>query len=240
MIVPAFNEANDIRDAYESVTRAVKAAGIDDYEIIIATNRALDGTDDGTPKISDEIASDDPRVMHIHHKSYADLGFKYRDAVTKAKKSYVVMVPGDNDTIESSFVNILKHVGKAPVVAVYTSNPEARPLYMRFVSRGFVVLCNLLFGMRLKYFNGICVLPRELLLRVPMSADNPSYMAEILIYLIRSGAKYIEVPQEIRYTPQPGKTFRIQSVINALRTLALLFWRVNVKGVRIPLSSEYK
>jgi len=233
IIMPAYNEVGAIRAAYESAVRAVQQADINDYEIIIETNTAPDGTHDGTPDVAEQISKEDSQVKHIHHNSYAGLGFKYRDAVNRATKDYVTWVPGDNDTIESSFVNILKHIGQAPMIIVYTLNPKARPFYIRTVSKGFVMFCNILFGLNVKYYNGINIFPRELLQKVPMSADNPAFMSEILIYLLKSGVKYIEVPQEIKYTPYPGKTFRLKSVQEVLCTLASLFYKIHFKKIRI-------
>ncbi|MFC1756643.1 glycosyltransferase family 2 protein [Patescibacteria group bacterium] len=236
IIMPAYNEAKGIYGAYESTKRSIQKAGIGDYEILITTNISPSGTHDGTPDVVDKIAKNDSHVKHIFHNKYAGLGFKYRDALNKAQKKYAMMVPGDNDTIESSLVNILKNVGKFPAIVVYTSNSKARPFYIRAVSRSFVFLCNLLFGLRMKYYNGMCVFPIELLKIVPTTANNPAYMAETLIYLLKSGLKYTEMPQEIKYTPLPGKTFRLKSVWDVLITLTLLFWKINIKRVRLDIS----
>ena len=238
VIMPAYNEAGGIKEAYESTTRAVKEAKIDDYEILIVTNNSSSGTHDGTPDIAESISKKDEHVRHIYHNNYVDLGFKYRDAISKASKDYVMMVPGDNDTVESSLVNILKHVGESSLIVVYTSNPKARPFYIRTVSKAFVVICNFLFGLKMKYYNGMCVLPKATLRQIPMSANNPAYMAEILIYLVKSGVKYIEIPQEIKYTPHPGKTFNFNSVITVIGTMASLFWKVHLKRIRVKLNND--
>ena len=62
VIIPAYNEVQAIRKAYESASKIVPDAGISDYEIILVTNTAPDGTHDGTPDVAAEIAKDQPAV----------------------------------------------------------------------------------------------------------------------------------------------------------------------------------
>lgn len=234
IILPAYNEVQAIRGAYESTVRALKQAGISDYEILIITNTDPGGNHDGTPTVAAQIAKEDSHVRHIHFNHYVGLGFKYCKGVESAQKDYTMMVPGDNDNVESSMVNILKYLGKAPVVIAYTINPEARPFYIRFVSKGFVVLCNLLFGLRMKYYNGSCIYSKKLLQQLPSFSSSPAYNAEILIYLIKSGVKYVETFQEIKKS-YAGKTFRLKSVLESIATLASLFWRINIKRERVKI-----
>lgn len=234
VILLAYNEAQSIRSAYETAVRALRQAGILDYEILIITNSAPDGTHDGTPDIAVQIAKEDPSVRCFHYNNYAGLGFKYRKGIELSQKEYITWIPGDDDTVESSFINNLKHLGEVPAVITYTINTKARPFYIRFVSRCFVLLCNILFGLRMKYYNGFTIYSKELLREVPMTVDNPAFMAEIIIYLIKSGVKYIELSQEIKKSGA-GKTFCLKSVLEVSGSLALLFWRINIRRERIKI-----
>lgn len=238
IIMPAYNESAGLEDAYRTASRAVARAEIDDYEIIIVTRTAADGTHDGTPDIADKIASQDNRVRHLAYKNVR-LGYQYRQGVKNSTKDYVMMVPGDSDTIEDSLVTILTHIGEAPVISTYTQNSEARPLYIRFVSYGFVVICNIAFGLRMKYFNGISMHRRELLERIPEFSNSPAYMAVILIQLVKSKAKYLEIPQVIKISG-PGKTFKAESVFSSLKALISLFWKINFKRMRVDIPPKHR
>lgn len=234
IIIPAYNEFSNLKLALESTIRALKKAGIFDYEIIIITNTRRDGSHDGTPNIAAQLTREHPNVSHIHNPAYVNLGFKFRQGVKSARKDYITWVPGDNETVESSIAEIISHTGEAPMVISYTSNKQVRTWKRNFVSRGFTVLCNILFGLNLKYYNGICIYPRQMLQAVPMSSDNFAYMAEIIIYLVKSGTGYIQVPMEIKPT-SASASFKIRSVFEALGTLALLFWNIHIKRVRVAL-----
>lgn len=234
IIMPAYCEAKNLRAAYESTTRAIKMAGVSDYEIIIITNTRRDSTHDGTPDIADEIERNDSRVRHFHNGAYVNLGFKYRQGVKAARKDYVIMIPGDNETVEDSITNIASHLGEADMVITYTANKQVRTWKRRFVSRCFTLLCNVLFGLNLKYYNGICIYPRKILQAVPMSSDNFAYMAEVIIYLAKSGVNYIEVPMEIKPTTASA-AFKFRSVVEALGTLASLFWKIHFLRKRVAV-----
>lgn len=241
VIVPAYLEAANLNDAYASTIRALQKAAVTDYEILIITNNKRDGTNDGTPDIAANIARRDPRVRPMHNTAYVNLGFKFRQGVRDARKDYVTWVPGDNETVEDSIVEILRHTGSADMILSYTANKEVRTWKRRLVSRGFTFLCNALFGLRIAYYNGICIYPRTYLQAVPMVSDNFAYMAEIIVYLVKSGISYKEVPMHIK-TTSASSAFKLRSVIEALGTLMRLFWNIHFRRIRVSAApvSEYR
>lgn len=234
IIIPAYNQAKNLKQAVESTVRALDKIGVFDYEILMVTSVRKDGTHDGTPRIADEIASTNTKVRHLFDNSFQNLGFRFRQGVATSRKDYVTWIPGDNETAESSIADIFGHIGEAEMIVSYTSNKQARKWKRRFVSRCFTELCNLLFGLRFKYYNGICVYSTKLLQRVPMKSDNFAYMAEIIIYLAKSGIGYKQVPMEIKPTTSSA-AFKFKSVLEALGTLALLFWNIHFKRIRVKL-----
>lgn len=235
IIIPAYCEVNNLRPAFESVVRAVRKAGISDYEIILTLTYRPDGSDDGTPSVARALAHENPGVVSavVDDGTYAGIGYRYRQGVAAATKEYVVWVPGDNETDEVSLGKILEHTGEADIIAVYTENKEVRAFKRRVISKGFVLLCNLLFGLHLKYYNGLCNIRRELLLTVPLSTDSFAFMAEILIHLIKSGATYVEVPMRIKPITNTSSSFNFKSAVDCSKLLARLFWNVQVLCKRL-------
>jgi hypothetical protein len=57
---------------------------------------------------------------------------------------------------------------------------------------------NVIFGLKLRYYNGPCVFKASLLRNIPLAADSFAYMACILVRLIKSGATFIEVDMFIQ------------------------------------------
>lgn len=234
VIMPAYEEAASLERAYRSVLGALSRVGILDYEILIMTLLTPQGTHDGTPDIACRIAEKDSRVKNVHSNFFTSLGYKYREGVEAASKEYVMMVPAHDLTVADSLSEIMDRIGQSDSIITYTINPGTRPLKARIVSKCFVVLCNILFGLNLRYYNGITVHRRELLKKVPMTANNHAYMAEIIIFLVKSGAKYIQMPQVLKPTTRAGKAFNLASAVDALRTLTSLFWKIHFRKMRVP------
>lgn len=235
IIMPTFNQAHNLKLAFESTVRALDKAGISDYEVLIVTSVGKDGNHDGTPDVADEIASQNPKARHLFDNSFQNLGYRFRQGVRAAKKDYITWVPSDNETVEDSVASIFGHIGEAEMVITYTANKQVRKWKRRFISRCFTILCNVLFGLRLKYYNGICIYPRRLLQSVPMKSDNFAYMAEIIIYLTKSDVRYVEVPMLIKPTTATV-SFEWNSAWEALGTLTRLFWRIHFLRERVAPS----
>ena len=236
VIMPAFNEGPRLKAAYETVSRAVGKAGIDDYEILMTISISPDGTHDGTPDAAANIAKEDVHVKLPYTPGFKGMGYRFREGLLAATKDYVIMVPGANHILEKTLVEIFGHMGKAPLVITYTKNPEVRPSNVQFVSKGFAALCNIIFGLNLRYYNGIALYPRKLLQQV-IVADSPAYNAGILIQLLKSGVGYIELPQELNPVSAgvPGRTFAFSNVIASLKTLAMIFWLVQIQRKRVQI-----
>ena len=238
IIIPAYCEVNNLESAHESVLRILKKAQISDYEIIIITNTRRDGSNDGTPAIAARISQNYPHTRSLHNDFYVGLGYKCRQGFKASTKNYVMLIPGSGEFVEDSITGVLKSIGKAEIIVTYNANPEAREFKMRFISKSFTILCNALFGLNLKYYNGLNILPRRYLQKVPMKCNNFAYMAEIIIYLIKSNVGYIEVPWDVKPATGPlalHSAYNLRSVLETLGTLASLFWNIHFKRTRVEL-----
>lgn len=238
VIIPAYNEANGLRGTYESVTKALLTAGISDYEIFLMTVTDPNGRHDGTPDVAVRIAAEDSKVSHFHTPFFTGLGNKYREGVHAATKNYVMLVPGHNLTEENSILSIMLHLDQTEAIFTYTGNPEVRPPEARFVSKVFVTLCNILFGLNFRYYNGISVIRRDLLLKIPMVADDYSFFTEIIVYLVKSGVKYLELPQILKKSERTGREWSIENSFKVAGSLLALFWKINVKEETISVGPE--
>jgi hypothetical protein len=140
------------------------------------------------------------------------------------------MVPGDNEIPAEAIKKIFSRAGVADIIIPYTANTWVRPLSRRVISKIFVILINTLFGIRLTYYNGTCVIKSSLLKKVPMTTWGFAYMAGILVRLIRQGASFSEVGVDIQPRDTgKSKAFRLKNVISVVSAIVRLFWEVRVK-----------
>ncbi len=220
IIMPAFKEAANLENAVRETESALAKSGITDYEILIMTCVDREGKHDGTPDIADRLAAEKPgRVRHAHSQTFIGLGDQYRKAVGLASKTYVMMVPGDNENDSSSMPNILSHLGESDMIVTYTANPEVRAWYRRFLSRWYTRILNLLFGHKMPYYNGINVYRTEDLRRALPTTDSFAFMAEILLRLLKMGRTYVTVPVHVRPINGPSSALRWKNIVSTCKTV---------------------
>jgi glycosyltransferase involved in cell wall biosynthesis len=225
VIIPALNEEGNLDAAVGAVLDAI-GNRFTDYELLIFD----DGSTDHTGKIADELAAGNSHIRVIHNGRNRGFGYNYSRGVELATKEYVVMFPGDNEVLGEAMEAIFDKIGSADIVVPYIANPAARGWPRRLISSTFVTLLNLLFGIRLRYYNGSCVHRRSLLLSTPAQTHGFAYMASILVRMIRSGRSYIEVPMPIQPRQHGRSTaLKLKNIISVLSALANLFWEVRVR-----------
>lgn len=226
VIVPALNEEEALE---RTVSMLLRVAGglFDEYELIVID----DGSTDGTAAIADRLAATRPHIRTIHHAENKGLGFSYREGIGLATMEYVCWIPGDcGGLMEQDLVKIWQAVGSADLIVVHLLS-ENRPWLRQVVSRSYTTILNLLFGLRMKYYNGANVYRRNLLSRVPMNSKGYGLFAEILIRLVKSGHDYSEVGMHNRERPGAhanSKAFKLRNWIRVGRFALTLFWQIQI------------
>ena len=200
-----------------------------DFELIIIN----DGSQDRTGAIAEQLAAANPHIRVFHHQENKGLGYSYREGIQLATKEYIGWIPGDCGglTSEDDLAHLLEPVGRADMVLIYLLS-ENRSWQRQLISRTYTEILNLLFGLRLKYYNGANIYKRELLKQVTMTSKGYGLFAEILIQMVKSGHDYIEVgmhnEEQVRGN---SKAFQLKNWIRVGRAVTTLFWRVQIVGL---------
>jgi len=195
IIVLTLNEVKNVGLTVNTIIKSTEKHDIKDYEIIIVDG----GSIDSTQQIIGELALNNNHIKGIYNHGKMGVGHDFKSGLAHASKEYVGWFPGDDETLPETIDTILEQIGKTDIIIPYTVNIQVRSLYRRLLSSTYTLMFNILFGLRLKYFNGPCFFRHDLLKTIIMSTDSPAFMAEILIQLIkRNNVSYLEVPMYIR------------------------------------------
>jgi len=189
VLVPALNEERDLEATVRQLIRVVGGV-CEDFEVIIVN----DGSTDSTGVVAAQLARMQPRVRVLENPRNMGLGYSYARGVREAKKTHFVYVPGDNTWPEDSIGEILRHMGKADVVTSYATNPEVRVGFRRVISTAYTTTLNALFGLRMRYFNGLSVYPRQFLLTRPVTTWGFGFQAETLLKAVAVRAHAHPIP----------------------------------------------
>jgi dolichol-phosphate mannosyltransferase len=230
IFVPAYNEAANLEGAVADVVAA--SAGLGDYEIVLVD----DGSTDGTAELADVLATRIPRLRVIHNPENLGLAASYRRALAEAQMPYFTFVPGDREVSAVSISEILHAVGSADIVVPYHANAEARAWHRRLLTRASTGLINLLFSLRLRYYQGPCVYQTALARSLKTTTSGFFFLAEMLVQAVHRGHSYVEVGlihQERAYGH--SKAVSVRNILRALTTVVRLWWVLRVK----PRPSRY-
>lgn len=224
IVIPALNEEGGILPSIRSAAAAAERH-LGDYEIIVVN----DGSTDRTAEIVEAERAVNDRIKVITHDSPQGFGASYHDGRRHATKTYCVMVHGDNAFDPETLSHFFSHVGKADVICGFIANPEARSWKRRLISWLYTKFMNLLFGLRLRYFNGLQIHRTAWLRQADIKSDGFGFQAELLLKAIKEGHDYLEVPTI--HTERPGggetKIFKFKNVVSVIRTVFSLFiWQV--------------
>ena len=224
VVIPAYNEEGNIEATVKEVTAAA-APRFEAYECIIIDDKSRDRTGE----IADRLAMEDPHVRVVHNDPNRGLGWNFRHGIELAKMEHVAMVPGDNAFDSEALSRMFDAVGTADIVAGYTTNMEVRPMSRQIISWLFTNGMNLLFGQKMKYFNGPCVFRTADALKARSAADGFAYMAEMLVRLLTAGRTVAQVGL-VLHERQSGKSaaFRPKNVASVFGTVGRLFWETRI------------
>ena len=224
IIIPALNEAGNLEGCVEEVLQTLPSHL--SYEILIFN----DGSSDRTGEIVENLQREFPSIRVFHNDRTRGLGYNYARGVESARGTYVMMVPGDNELRFASLGPALETLGSHDILIPYIANPKVRPLSRRILSRLFTGFLNLVFGLKVKYFNGPCIHRTQLLRQFPIETTGFAYMAQTLVRLLKkAGATYRQVPMELRARAHgSSKAFVPRNVLSVGRTFWSLFWEIYV------------
>jgi glycosyltransferase involved in cell wall biosynthesis len=219
IIIPAYNEADNIIGTLENVTSALSALPIV-HEILVVD----DGSTDGTGGLVAGAVDRFPEVRLLVNARNMGFGWTYRRGVEAAALDYIVMVHGDNAWGGATLRELFSRVGEADVVVGYTRDMwRSRRWTRAALSKAFTLIVNAITGRRLKYYNGLQIHLASVLKSLTIESTGFGFQAEVLAKSLRRTRTIIEVPMDLNERAAgESKAFRLKNVVDVVRTLKLI------------------
>jgi glycosyltransferase involved in cell wall biosynthesis len=222
-VVPAYNEAPSLAGVVQSINEAYKDK-FSAYEIVIVN----DGSIDDTGRVADKLAEQDPHVRVIHNPRNMGYGYTFLHGVDEANYEYTQLIPGDGEIPANSIEKIASHIGTADVVIPYVLNFGIRPLSRRIASWVYTVLLNVLFGLRLHYYNGPTVNRRDLIKSVKVTSHGFDFQAQILLRLIRQKHSFVQVGIILEPRQHGKSSLSLPKMLKVAQIIPKIFWDINI------------
>jgi dolichol-phosphate mannosyltransferase len=222
IVIPALNEETVVEGVVRDIAKQV-AASFTDYEIILIN----DGSTDRTGEIMDRLATELPNARAIHNRPNIGLGSSYQRGLAEARCEYLMMLCGDGGMPAASLPPIFAAVGSADIVVPFITNLKQIKSRVRyFTSRTYTNLLNILFGQKIKYYNGLPVHRVDLLRQLRINSSGFGFQGEILTKLLRSGCSMTEVGVPGAEMTKNSSAVSLKGLINIAKVLTLLVWEV--------------
>jgi glycosyltransferase involved in cell wall biosynthesis len=224
VVIPALDEAANLEAAVGMIQEAV-ARRFADYDLIIVD----DGSGDRTREIALAMVERDPHINVLSNRQTMGLGYSIRAGMALSNRTYTGWLPADVNTILSTadMARLVDAVGAADFVLLHLTE-DRRLLHKRWLSRGFVAGMNLLFGLRLPYYNGANFFRTDIIRSVPLRGDGYELFSGTLIRLLRAGYSYRMLGVTNGDAHGSSKAFRLATFVKVVRAVSRLFWEVRI------------
>ena len=219
IIIPAYNESENIVATLENVARALEPLPLR-HEILVID----DGSTDATAALVTSSVKRFPAVRLLINERNMGFGWSYRRGVEAAALDHIVMVHGDNAWGFETLREFFSQVGRADLIVGYTRDMWAtRTLTRTLISKGYTQVVNLITRRGLKYYNGLQIHPARVLKSLRIQSSGYGFQSEVLVKSLRRTKTVIEVPMDlIEREKGESKAFRVKNFVDVLRTLKVL------------------
>ena len=237
LVLPAFNEAENIEPMVNEAVPALRAC-TDDYEIIVVD----DGSADDTAAVTQRLIGDTPGLRLVQHPQNQGFGAAVFTGFTSATKDWIFYTDADRQFVLSELAEFVPLMDEADLIAGYRS-PRRDP-YMRVVyGTGWSTLCTLLFGYTVRDVDcAFKLFRREIIqdLGPSIASRGATFSIEWLVRANRAGYRFVELP--VTHQPrvagsQTGANLGV--VVRAFRELIqfrVSLWRDGGSGGATPRS----
>jgi glycosyltransferase involved in cell wall biosynthesis len=226
LVLPAYNEAENIEPMVEEATPALEA-NADEYEIIVVD----DGSADDTAAVTRRVMEFHPHVRLVEHPVNQGFGAAVFSGFTSAEKDWIFYTDADRQFVLGELERFVPYMDEADLIAGYRA-PRRDPFMRVFYGKGWSALCTLVFGYTVRDVDcGFKLFRREIIqsLAPTIASRGATFSIEWLVRAKRAGYRFVELPVTHRPRVVGSQTgANINVITRAFRELVqvrLQLWR---------------
>jgi glycosyltransferase involved in cell wall biosynthesis len=230
ILLPSYNEERNIFESFNAVIKAVQKCKIKNFEVIFVDDGSIDKTK-SIIKLIKKKNIDKLNIQAFFLKKNIGLGGAFKYGVLKMTGSHLIFVPTDNSHPVVGLVQILKKINpkrKNHILISYVKNKKSRNLIRRLISTSYTKILNMIFRNKIKYFNGLNVYPKNILIQNINTTNSFSFQTEIIIKSIKKKARFYYAPtiisERVSGTTSAFKFINLIRVLKSIMGLIIYFY----------------
>lgn len=189
IVIPAYNEANNLRRTVDHVSTIAESLEMD-YEIIVVN----DGSLDRTGEVAHQLVKRLPHIHLVGYESNRGYGGALKAGYQVAIKDWITIFPADGQFEFSEIEHLLAKTAQAELICGYRQH--RRDPFMRLLNAwGWNHLVRLLFGYLCRDIDcGFKLFRRDILDHVQLESNGAVIDTEFLVGAKALGYQIAEVP----------------------------------------------
>lgn len=227
IIVPVYNESEILEKNVTAIINSVEKWS--DYEIIIAEDGSIDGTD----KIAMQLTEQNPRIRHQHSSKRLGKGLALKYTVKQSKGDVLVFMDIDLATSLEHLLQFINAIEMGYDMVIASRNMPGsyveRPVLRAVASLTYNFLVRILFRDGIKdHQTGFKAFRRSFVDRLVNRVNNNNFLfdTELIIKARQMGGRIIEIP--VRWNEHHERTSSFRLVHDGIRMgIDLLRLRLN-------------
>ena len=211
-IIPCHNEEKNINNTLTELFKAIKVLKLKSYEIIIVDDLSTDQTIKKAKKFSKKNKF---KVIIIKNKKNLGYGGAVKEGIKKSKKKFIMWLPGDDGFEYKQYLKIIPNISRFDIIGSYFINANKRAFYRKIFTSFYTPLLNLIFGLKLPYYNGLTIFRSDILKQIEIKFNSHIFQVEIWckikILKIKPLVKFVQLRN--REEGQISEAFRFKNSV---------------------------
>jgi dolichol-phosphate mannosyltransferase len=226
VVLPAYNEMDNIERQVRTVDEVLSAMRFDDYEIVVVD----DGSADRTRAVCEALGRELPKLRLLVHEVNQGYAKALRTGFTSAVMPLVFYTDADNQFDIKELKNLLAAIDDYDIVCgfrIYRFDPFTRLV----LSWGYNLIVRVLFRIRVRDVDcAFKLFRREIFDRIHIESKKFFVDTEVLAKASKLGFRMTEIG--VRHYPRTAgqSTVRPSHVVHTLAEIATMWIDIYVRG----------
>lgn len=189
VILPAFNEQENIREAITDIEAFMKKR-FRSYEIIVVN----DGSTDQTKSIVKELLRHNPHIRLVNHSNNIGYGATLRDGFAVSTKQLIFYTDADRQYDIRDLDTFLSYIPSYDIIAGYRFHRQD-PAMRLFVAAVYNIMIRMLYGLTERDVDcSFKLFTRDVVRGLSLKADTGLIDVEIFIKALKQGFRLKQIP----------------------------------------------